>query len=284
MGDRESTNCGLNEASEALRFKLWVLVDNYTYIDQYYLGEPAVSYYIEADGKKILFDTGYSDIVLENARKMGIDLSGLTHIVLSHGHNDHTRGLKYLSRAMDLSGTELIAHPDCFLRREIDGESIGAPFTETEIAKICRYRPQSGPLELSEHCIYLGQIPQSNPFEIRKQIGRIEEEPDYVWDDSALAIKTREGLYIVTGCSHSGICNITEYARKVCGEGRIAGIIGGFHLFEIDAQLQETIRYLSEAGVHELYPCHCVSLKAKAEMMKTLSQVGEVGVGMVLER
>lgn len=284
MADREKMYGGLNEVSEPARFRLRVLVDNYTYIDQYYLGEPAVSYYIEADGKNILFDTGYSDIVLENARKMGIDLSGLTHIVLSHGHNDHTRGLKYLSRELDLSKVELIAHPGCFLQREIDGESIGAPFAEKEIGEICRYRPQSGPFALSEHCIYLGQIPQSNPFEVRKQIGQIQEEPDYVWDDSALAIKTREGLYIVTGCSHSGICNITEYAREVCKERRIAGIIGGFHLFERDAQLDETIRYLSDIGAKELYPCHCVSLLAKAEMMKTLKQVGEVGVGMVIER
>lgn len=67
--------------------RLRVLVDNHTYIDQYYLGEPAVSYYLEIDGLRILFDTGYSDIVLRNAAAMGIDLGGLTHIVLSHGHN-----------------------------------------------------------------------------------------------------------------------------------------------------------------------------------------------------
>ena len=54
--------------------KLTVLVDNNTYIDQYYLGEPAFCCLLEAEGKKILFDTGYSDIFLKNAEKMGIDL------------------------------------------------------------------------------------------------------------------------------------------------------------------------------------------------------------------
>lgn len=75
--------------------KLKVLVDNNTYIDQYYKGEPAVSYYIEDGDQCILFDTGYSDVLITNARAMDIDLGKLTHIVFSHGHNDHTRGYKF---------------------------------------------------------------------------------------------------------------------------------------------------------------------------------------------
>ena len=55
--------------------KLTVLVDNNTFIDEYYLGEPAVSYYIEDEDTKILFDTGYSDILIKNAKNMNIDLN-----------------------------------------------------------------------------------------------------------------------------------------------------------------------------------------------------------------
>ena len=75
---------------------LYVIVDNNTIIDKYYKGEPALSFYIEDNDCKILFDTGYSDIFLENARKMGINLCDIDCIVLSHGHNDHTCGLQYL--------------------------------------------------------------------------------------------------------------------------------------------------------------------------------------------
>lgn len=75
--------------------KLKVLVDNNTYIDRYYLGEPAVSYYIEDKDIKILFDTGYSDIFISNSKKMGIDLNNIDKIVISHGQDDHTKGLKY---------------------------------------------------------------------------------------------------------------------------------------------------------------------------------------------
>ena len=69
--------------------KLTVLMDNHTEIDVYHLGEPAVSYWLEADGKRFLFDTGYSDAFLKNAKAMGIDLTTADAILLSHGHNDH---------------------------------------------------------------------------------------------------------------------------------------------------------------------------------------------------
>ena len=75
--------------------KLTILTDNTTRIDEYYLGEPGVSYYIEDGERKILFDTGYSDVYLQNAKKLGIDLKQVDTVVLSHGHNDHTRGLLF---------------------------------------------------------------------------------------------------------------------------------------------------------------------------------------------
>lgn len=76
--------------------RLTVLVDNNTYIDEYYWGEPGVCYYIEDGEEVLLFDVGYSDLFIKNAAAMNIDLSQLNTIVLSHGHDDHTRGLKSL--------------------------------------------------------------------------------------------------------------------------------------------------------------------------------------------
>ena len=101
-------------------------------------------------------------------------------------------------------------------------------------------------------------------------------------DDTALAYQTKEGLFIITGCSHSGICNIISYAKQVCSEERIIGVLGGFHLFEVDEQTRKTIAYLEGCNIKQFYPCHCVSLTVKAEMMKSLP-VTEVGVGMRLD-
>ena len=76
-----------------------VLVDNNTYIDQYFRGEPALCCWLEDEDRRILFDTGYSDLLLQNAAAMGIDLGTTTQVVLSHGHNDHTGGLRPLLAA-----------------------------------------------------------------------------------------------------------------------------------------------------------------------------------------
>lgn len=88
-----------------------ILVDNNTFIDKYFLGEPALSYFIELNNKKILFNTGYSDIFLTNASKMNISLANLDYIVLSHGYSDHTGGLKSLLHKYNLEKTKLIAYP-----------------------------------------------------------------------------------------------------------------------------------------------------------------------------
>lgn len=266
--------------------KLTVLMDNNTYIDQYYLGEPAVSYYMEEGDVRMLLDCGYSDAFLRNAQAMGIDLSKLTHIVFSHGHDDHTRGLQFLKEAVDLQNVEIIAHPDCFFPREEDGLGFGAPYLPAEVADFARLTLSAEPVWITDKLLYLGQIADTIGFEARRPIGKRQSEEiwtdDYCYDDTALAYQTDEGVFIITGCSHSGICNIVEQAKALTGDDRIAGILGGFHLFDVDDRLLQTIDYLESCNIRDFYPCHCVSLKAKAKMMEKLD-VEEVGVGLEIE-
>ncbi len=264
--------------------KLKVLVDNNTFIDMYYLGEPAVSYYIEDGEDKILFDVGYSDAFLKNAEKMNIDINTINKIVISHGHDDHTRGLKYIFNKK--RNIELISHPESFNYKEDNtGLYIGSPLKASEISNSCKLHLTKEPTQISKNIIYLGEIPVINDFEQRYAIGKQivdgNKEKDEILDDSAIAYKGKDGLFIVTGCSHSGICNIIEYAKKICNDNRICGVIGGFHLFENDERLKYTIDYLKKNNIEQLYPCHCVSLAAKIEMSKIL-MIREVGVGLEL--
>ena len=83
---------------------------------------------------------GYSDIFLRNAQALGIDLSRLQQVVLSHGHNDHTRGLLWLSEQEYFSELQLLAHPDALKPKQFAGESIGAPFTAQQLQEKCRLR------------------------------------------------------------------------------------------------------------------------------------------------
>ena len=263
--------------------KLKVLVDNNTFIDKYYLGEPAVSYYIEDEDSKILFDTGYSDAFIKNAKSMGINLKEINKIVISHGHNDHTGGLKYLFENIDDKNVELIAHTECLNEKVCDNEYIGTSMTKEELEQVCNLKLTKNPLKISKNIIFLGEIPQSNNFEKREIIGKCNKSgkmlDDIIKDDTAIVYKSKKGLFIITGCSHSGICNIIEYAKKICNENRVYGVIGGFHLFDVNEKLNETIQYFKKIKPELLYPCHCISLEAKIEMGKEL-KINEVGVGL----
>lgn len=258
---------------------LKVLVDNNTYIDQYYLGEPALSYYLEDGDSKILFDTGYSDVFISNALKMGINLDNINTIILSHGHDDHTGGLTYL-KDKDLSNIKLIAHPGVFDKRSHNNREIGSPVSLKEL-KVKEYIDGSKPIKITENLYFLGQINRVTSFENRT-IGTLSNgEEDKVLDDSALVYKGKDGLFIITACSHSGICNIIENAKKLLNDNRIIGVIGGFHLLNNDKQLEETVKYFKENNIDELYPCHCVSFFARAKMLE-VSNVHEVAVGFEL--
>ncbi len=265
--------------------KLKVLVDNNTYIDQYYCGEPAVSYYIEDEEIRLLLDVGYSDLFIKNAKKLGVNLENIDAIVISHGHDDHTRGLKYYFDQKNKSNISIISHPDAFNEKVLDNLKICSPILKEELKEKCNLILSKIPIKVSKNITLLGEIPRMNDFESRKPIGKQVTHKnlvdDYVLDDTALVYKSENGIYIITGCSHSGICNIIEYAKEVSKDNRVLGIIGGFHLFEVNEQVNKTIDYLKQNNLQELYPCHCTSFSVRAEIHKTL-EVKEVGVGLEL--
>lgn len=278
--------------------RLTVLADNNTKTDRYFTGEPGLSFYLETAGKKILFDTGYSDVFLTNARKMGIDLRDLDGVVLSHGHLDHTGGLVPLVRLLTEAAIEevayrvpqLIAHPLCFSPKEkLPLRNFGSILNEAEVRRHFRVNLSASPVWITDDLVFLGEIPRTIAFErtdpgtrrIHYPDGRVE--PDQLLDDSALVFRSAAGLVIITGCSHAGICSITEYAREVCGKRQVAGIIGGLHLIAPPVpRLHQTGEYLQSLGLPAVHACHCTSLSSKIALAR-YCPLEEVGSGMQLE-
>jgi 7,8-dihydropterin-6-yl-methyl-4-(beta-D-ribofuranosyl)aminobenzene 5'-phosphate synthase len=276
--------------------KLTVLLDNNTLIDRYLLGEPGVSYLIEDDGKRILFDVGYSDAFIKNAQKLAVNLLDIDFVLLSHSHLDHTWGLAPLVRlytearieGLNLKLPRLITHPSTFLSRTVDNlPEIGSLLTDVKLSRHFQLEPSRRPVWLTDRLVFLGEIERKNDFEARNPLGRIvedgEERDDFVPEDSALAYKSPRGLVIITGCSHAGICNIVDYAKKVCAEQKIADIIGGFHLLNPSAeQLQGTIAYMRALHPDAVHACHCTDLNSKIALAKVVN-LQEVGSGLKLE-
>jgi len=270
--------------------KLTVLVDNNTLIDRYFLAEPGVSYFIETGGMKVLFDAGYSDIFLKNAAKMGIDLLDIDAVVLSHAHLDHTWGLQHLIQAyaerrfeqQPVKRPTLIAHPSVFERRVIPGMGdIGCLVSEETACQYFDLKLTHQPLWLLPDLVFLGEIERENDFEASYPIGRVhhgeEETDDFLMDDSSLVYKSSQGLVIVSGCAHAGICNTVNHAIRVCNDNRILDIIGGFHLLEpTESELHNTVEQMKKLRPKALHACHCTDFKSRV----ALSQ--EVGVGLEL--
>jgi 7,8-dihydropterin-6-yl-methyl-4-(beta-D-ribofuranosyl)aminobenzene 5'-phosphate synthase len=276
--------------------KLTVLLDNNTLIDRYLQGEPAVSYFIEADGKRILFDVGFSDTFIRNAQKLGVDLLDVDYLVLSHGHSDHTWGIFPLVQVYtegiieqrDVKRPRLVAHPAVLRSRKLHNiPEIGSLLSEDKLTGYFDLQFSRKPVQLTERLLFLGEIERTTDFEAQEPMGTIVEDgqevADILLDDSALVYESPNGLVIITGCSHSGICNIVEYARRLCDDRRVVDIIGGFHLLDsTERQLQGTIEYLKAIGPESVHACHCTDLKSKIEMARCM-ELKEVGAGLVLE-
>ena len=222
---------------------------------------------------------------------MDIDLGKADFVVLSHGHLDHTWGLEPLVDHLGLEKTRdtaLIAHPRVFDRKIFRGHGdIGSRRRAKEMGKRFDLKLSSEPVWISDSLCFLGQIPRENDFEAQSPLGSVfcgdNEGPDFLLDDSGLAYRGPEGLVIIAGCSHAGICNTIRHAKQVSDETRIADIVGGFHLLAAaPGVLEKTGQYLRSCAPAVTHPSHCTDLPAKIELSRYVT-VEEVGSGMVLE-
>jgi len=254
--------------------EITVLVDNNTFTDEHFLGEPGLCYWIKVDGKRILFDLGFSDVYIKNAEKLKINLRRTDFIILSHGHNDHTQGLKFFPGLSPK--VTLISHPDCLLPKYFsDDYYIGSPLSKKETEEKFDYIQTKDPYFLTPDIVFLGEIKERYDFEKRKSMGFIirekKKEKDLLLDDSALAVKTKKGVVIITGCSHSGICNIIAAAKEVFNNEKICSVIGGFHLRgEVKERLEETVKVFRIEVSGRIYPAHCSDFKAKCFLAQHL--------------
>ncbi len=270
------------------------------------VGEWGFAVLIEADGHTVLFDTGERpDTVLKNAEELGIDLSSVDTVILSHNHFDHTGGLVTLRRELKGKNPSAVQHTHVgegiFLPRSLDPEAVKAlpPIAPELLVKATDVRDQyqalggrftihKEPIELHPGMWITGPIPRVHPEKNWTPFMRIHKGEELVEDtipeDQALVLNTPEGLVVVVGCGHAGLVNTMEHARSITNGTPIHAVLGGFHLLSAsDQHLGWTGSKMREFGVQHLVGAHCTginsvtSLRDAGGLSRKTAVVGAVG-------
>jgi 7,8-dihydropterin-6-yl-methyl-4-(beta-D-ribofuranosyl)aminobenzene 5'-phosphate synthase len=257
-----------------------VLVDNNA--DPGMVTEHGFALWVAVNGRRILFDTGQGKALVPNAAAMGCDLKQVDTLVLSHGHYDHTGAA---SELLQLNPTVRVF---CHAKALTTRYSIHSGKTPKDISMPSSARegiralPKdqvhwlTGPEEICDSVGIVGPIPRQHPMEDTGGPFYLDTaglHPDLLEDDTAMWIRTGKGLIIIVGCCHSGLINTVEHIRRITGEEKVLGIIGGLHLQNAnDERLNSTCSALLERDPEFVFPCHCTGTEAIAFLRQRLGQ------------
>jgi 7,8-dihydropterin-6-yl-methyl-4-(beta-D-ribofuranosyl)aminobenzene 5'-phosphate synthase len=259
------------------------------------LGEWGFSALVDADGHRILVDTGsHPDTVLQNARDLNIDLSDVKEVILTHNHWDHVGGLMPLRREMMKKNPAAlsVAH----VSRGIFYSRPSPKGQQNEMIAIRKDYEASGGkfVEHSEGfgifpgAWLTGPVPRKYPERNWSPGGKVETPngpvEDNIPEDQSLVLSTSHGLVVVTGCGHAGVVNILTYAEQEFPKQPVYAVVGGLHLFAAsEEQLNWTGDKLKEFRVANLLGAHCTGIEAvyrlreRAGLARQSAVVGSVG-------
>jgi len=236
----------------------------------YLLAEHGLALYIEYEGKKFLFDTGSGETLLLNASNLGIDLTSLDGVIISHGHKEHTGGLSSL---LAFNIKKLYAHPNIFEEKfSRDSKdlirNVSAPVSHLLIEKsgveLCF---NTKPVEIAPGMILSGEIPLDEESEEFIPPGAFYNwtpsgfKQEMILDEQALLIKTDKGWVIVCGCCHRGILATIKKAQQITASEKFYMLIGGFHLSDADHEFLQKFSHLLSQYFSVVVPMHCSSKK-----------------------
>ena len=277
LGQSQAPSPSTNSPAELQSLRITILS---TMLADEGIGEWGFAALVEADGKKILFDTGARpNTVLENAKELKIDLSDVQDVILSHFHDDHTTGLMTLRRELSKSNPAALSRvhvgKGIFLERRGHGHNPMIVMKKDYEDTGGKFIEHDKPEEIVSGVWLTGPIPRVYPeknypagVEVAKDGGWVE---DNLPEDQSLVFNTPRGLVLLAGCGHAGIINTLEYARKFIRPAPVNAAIGGFHLYNAkDEQIDWTADKLKEFQTAQILGAHCTGIETVYRLRQRL--------------
>ena len=263
--------------------KIITLVDNRTQSKNLET-EHGLSLYIETDdNQRILYDTGQSDLFMHNAEKLGVDLSDIDRVVISHGHYDHIGGLVSLLKGNQ--NAKINMHTTLF-DYEYFSVKRGVKKMNGFPAELLNYKHRFVLLEkntcfdnfwLITDINHTYTMPKGNSILYRERKG--VEELDQFEHELILVVDTAEGLCVFTGCAHNGVLNIAATVQSIIPDKQIHCLYGGFHLIDskdfVETETTEELTSIANELAKLLpsahfYTGHCTGEKAIEVLSQTI--------------
>lgn len=244
------------------------LVEN-TSISKDFNYEHGLSLYIELNNKRILFDVGTTELFLENAKKLNVEIENIDYLIISHGHYDHGGGL---SKFLEINKkAKVFINENAFkkyyaLRANNNLEYIGLEKDLENNKQFCLvsdYFQIDDNLQLFSNVLKKESMPYANKNLLMEEDGKIID--DKFLHEQNLIIEDNNKLFLITGCAHNGIVNIIEHFHSI--KNKMPDyILGGFHLSsktygnEPDKNIKKIGEYLKYIGAKS-YTCHCTGIE-----------------------
>lgn len=250
--------------------KVTIVVENHSGFKKGLLGAHGFSALVEHKGLRVLVDTGVDgDVLIRNMTALGINPKDMDYLFLTHGHYDHTGGLKSLLKAREGKRLPIIAHPGIFTKRialKPHLRDISIPFQREELEALgAEFILVRDSFKVAEGIWSSGEVERrvwDRAVGYKVEGGTLLKDP--VEDDIALILDSGGEVSVITGCSHSGILNIAMHAQKVMKKP-LKALIGGFHLAGAKRELiDDAIMTFERMGIKKLYAGHCTGFDAIA--------------------
>ena len=243
-----------------------------------------LSFYVETKNHKLLFDTSPSEVVIRNAQKLGVDLTAVDAVILSHGHYDHSGGI--------LPFAEINPRAKIYMQQNaggeyyaFDGEEKGYRYIgiDKKILSLPQVQLLKGDTRIDDELQVF--TVDNRVFPLPSTNKRLRELCDgqYIQDEfyheQNLLLTAGGKKILFCGCAHSGILNVMETLERKFGLGSLPDlVIGGFHLMkrtefsEADtAEVTEIANHFKNYKAH-FATCHCTGIPVFTQMKEIMGE------------